>query len=219
MKKLLAPHRIMIVDDHPMMRDGLSMRISAQTDLEVCGEAAAEDEAMELFKQVCPDLVIIDISLKSGDGIELIKRIKARNSTVKILVVSAFQESLYAERAMRAGALGYLNKQESNEKVIEAIRSVIVGKRYVSCDLTQRLVGQALGKLSENQDPVDQLTDRELEVFRLIGAGLTTSSIANQLFLSTHTIDTHREKIKHKLGAKNGAELNRMAIIWTMGNY
>jgi DNA-binding NarL/FixJ family response regulator len=209
----------MVVDDHPLIREGLSMRISAEPDLEVCGAAAAEEEAMELFRQVCPDVVIIDISLKSGDGIELVKRIKARNSTTKILVISAFQESLYAERAMRAGASGYLNKQESHGEVIDAIRSVILGKRYVSCDLTQRLVGQALGKLSENQDPVDQLTDRELEVFRLIGAGLTTSNIAHQLFLSTHTIDTHREKIKHKLGAKNGAELNRMAIIWTMGNY
>jgi len=216
MKKLLARHRIMIVDDHPMMRDGLSMRISAQTDLEVCGEAAAEDEAMELFKQVCPDLVIVDISLKSGDGIELIKRIKARNSTVKILVVSAFQESLYAERAMRAGALGYLNKQESNEKVIEAIRTVINGERYASIELTQRLVSQALGKRSETHDPIEQLTDRELEIFKLIGAGVPTSTIADQLFLSTHTIDTHRENIKRKLGAKNGAELSRLAIVWML---
>ncbi len=218
MKKLLTCHRIMIVDDHPMVRDGLSMRISAQADLEVCGVAAGEDEAMELFRQVCPDLVIIDISLKSGDGIELIKRINARNSTVKILVVSAFQESLYAERAMRAGALGYLNKQESNEKLVEAIRTVIDGERYASLELTQRLVSQALGKRSETQEPIDQLTDRELEIFKLIGAGVPTSTIADQLFLSTHTIDTHRENIKRKLGAKNGAELSRLAIMWMLEN-
>jgi len=212
MKKLLAPTRIVIVDDHPMMRDGLTMRISSHTDLEVCGEAATEDEAFELVKQVCPDLIIIDIALKCGNGIELIKRVKSLNSAAKMLVVSAFQESLYAERALRAGAHGYLNKQETNEKVIEAIRSVIQGGRYMSAEMTQRMVSQALGKRSETQDPLELLTDRELEIFRLIGTGVTTGAIAEQLFLSTHTIDTHRENIKRKMGAKTGAELSRMAI-------
>jgi len=212
MNKLQTCARIMIVDDHPMMRDGLTMRISSQADMEVCGEAATEDEAVELVKQISPDLVIVDISLQSGNGIELIKRIKALNPTVKMLVVSAFQESLYAERALRAGALGYLNKQESNERVIHAIRTVMKGERYASEELTQRLVAQALGKRCETQSPIEQLTDRELEIFRLIGAGLSTGAVAEQLFLSTHTIDTHRENIKRKLGAKSGAELNRLAI-------
>ena len=188
------------------------MRISAQPDMEVCGEAATEDEAMELAKRVGPDLMLIDISLKSGDGIELIKRIRALNPSTKMLVVSAFQESLYAERAMRAGALGYLNKQESNEKLIDAIRVVNQGERYVSPEITQRLVAQALGKRSEIQNPIELLTDRELEVFKLIGLGHSTSLIADKLFLSTHTIDTHRENIKRKLGCKNGAELIRHAI-------
>ncbi len=204
--------RIVIVDDHPMMRDGLSMRISAQSDMEVCGEAATENEALEVVKQVSPDLVIIDIMLKSGNGIELVKRIKSLNPSIKMLVVSAYQESLYAERALRAGAMGYLNKQESNEKVIDAIRTVMKGERFASDELTQRLVAQALGNRSEQQDPLEQLTDRELDVFRLIGAGVTTGAIAEKLFLSTHTIDTHRENIKRKLGAKNGAELSRLAI-------
>jgi len=212
MNKTQACSRIMIVDDHPMMRDGLALRISSQADMQVCGEAASEDEAFELAKQVCPDLIIIDIALKSGNGIELVKRVKSMNPAVKMLVVSTFQESLYAERAMRAGALGYLNKQESNEKVIEAIRTVIKGERYASDELTQRLVAQALGKRSETQDPIELLTDRELEIFRLIGAGMTTGAIAEQLLLSTHTIDTHRENIKRKLGAKSGAELSRQAI-------
>jgi DNA-binding NarL/FixJ family response regulator len=202
----------MIVDDHPMMRDGLALRISSQTDMQVCGEAATEDEAFELAKQLSPDLVLIDISLKSGSGIELVKRIKTLNASIKMLMVSAFQESLYAERAMRAGALGYLNKQESNEKLIDAIRTVIKGERYVSDELTQRLLAQALGNRSEIQDPIEKLTDRELEIFRLIGAGVPTGTIAEQLFLSTHTIDTHRENIKRKLGSKNGAELSRQAI-------
>lgn len=212
MKKLLAPTRIVIVDDHPMMRDGLTMRISSHSDLEVCGEAATEDEAFELVKKVCPDLVIVDIALREGNGIELIKRIKSLNSAAKMLVVSAFQESLYAERAMRAGAHGYLNKQETNEKVIEAIRLLIQGGRYMSAEMTQRMVSQALGKRSETQDPMELLTDRELEIYRLIGTGVTTGAIAEQLFLSTHTIDTHRENIKRKMGAKTGAELSRMAI-------
>lgn len=212
MKKLLAPSRILIVDDHPLMRDGLALRISSQSDLEVCGEAATEDEGFELVKQQSPDVAIIDIALKCGNGIELVKRIKSLNPLVKMLVVSAFQESLYAERALRAGAHGYLNKQETNEKVIDAIRTVIKGERYMSADMTQRMVSQALGKRSETQDPVELLTDRELEIFRLIGAGITTGAIAEQLFLSTHTIDTHRENIKRKLNAKTGAELSRLAI-------
>ncbi len=212
MTKLRAQSRILIVDDHPMMRDGLSMRISSQPDMSVCGEAATEDEAIELVKQLCPDLVIVDISLKSGNGIELVKRIKLLNATTKMLVVSTFQESLYAERALRAGALGYLNKQESNEKLIDAIRTVMQGERFVSAETTQRLIAQALGNRTITQDPIGQLTDRELEIFKMIGEGVNTSTIAEKLFLSTHTVDTHRENIKRKLGAKNGAELNRKAI-------
>jgi len=202
----------MIVDDHPMMRDGLNMRISSQDDMEVCGEAATENAAVELVRQFCPDLVLIDISLKEGNGIELVKRIRLLNATTKMLVVSTFEESLYAERSLRAGALGYLNKNESNEKLIEAIRTVLRGDRYVSAETTQRLVSQALGKRDVMDDPLETLTDRELEIFRLIGAGVSTSAIADQLFLSTHTVDSHRENIKKKLGAKTAAELNRQAI-------
>ena len=204
--------RILIVDDHPMMRDGLTMRINSQEDMLVCGEAACENEAVELVMQTCPDLVLVDISLQSGNGIELVKRIRLLNAETKILVVSTFQESLYAERALRAGALGYLNKQESNDKLLEAIRTVLKGERFVSPEITQRLVSQALGKQSLTDDPLKILTDRELEIFRLIGAGNSTSTIAEQLFLSPHTVDTHRENIKQKLGYKNAAELNRQAI-------
>jgi len=204
--------RILIVDDHPMMRDGLTMRINSQEDMLVCGEAACENEAVELVMQTCPDLVLVDISLQSGNGIELVKRIRLLNAVTKILVVSTFQESLYAERALRAGALGYLNKQESNDKLLEAIRTVLKGERFVSPEITQRLVSQALGKQSLTDDPLKLLTDRELEIFRLIGAGNSTSTIAEQLFLSPHTVDTHRENIKKKLGFKNAAELNRQAI-------
>jgi DNA-binding NarL/FixJ family response regulator len=188
------------------------MRINSQEDMLVCGEAACENEAVELVIQTCPDLVLVDISLQSGNGIELVKRIRLLNAETKILVVSTFQESLYAERALRAGALGYLNKQESNDKLLEAIRTVLKGERFVSPEIAQRLVSQALGKQSLTDDPLKVLTDRELEIFRLIGAGNSTSTIAEQLFLSPHTVDTHRENIKKKLGFKNAAELNRQAI-------
>lgn len=212
MKNIAAKSRIMIVDDHPMIRDGITMRISSQEDMVVCGEAATEDEAIELAKQLCPDLVLIDLSLKKGSGIELVKRLRLIDATTKMLIVSTFPESLYAERILRAGALGYLNKQETNEKLIEAIRTVLHGDRYVSAETTQRLVTIALGKREVTDDPLAALTDRELEIFRLIGAGVSTSAIAEQLFLSTHTVDTHRENIKKKLCAKSGAELNRQAI-------
>jgi DNA-binding NarL/FixJ family response regulator len=206
-----SPIRILIVDDHSMVREGLRLRISAFSDLDVCGEASTEEEAMTLVKQTNPQLIIVDISLKGGNGIELIKRVKSLYPSIKMLVSSGFHESLYAERALRAGAMGYLNKQDSGEKVIEAIRVVLSGERYVSPEITQRLVSQALGNRGDVMDPIDLLTDRELEIFRMIGKGRTSSAIANELFLSTHTIDSHRENIKRKLGLKNAAELNAHA--------
>jgi DNA-binding NarL/FixJ family response regulator len=208
----------MIVDDHPLVREGMAMRISGQRDLEVCGEAATEDEAIALVKETCPDLMIVDISLKSGHGIGLIKQVHARHPTVRMLVVSGFQESLYAERALRAGATGYLNKQESNDKLIDAIRSVLKGEVYVGPEIMRRLVAQALGTHGETQTPIEQLSDRELEIFRMIGQGQTSGAIADKLGLSTHTIDTHRENIKRKLGATTGAELNRQAVEWVVAN-
>ena len=210
--------KILIVDDHPSVREGLALRISLHSDLEVCGEADSEDQALALVKQTGPDLVLVDISLKSGHGIELIKRIRSFDPAIKMLVISGFQESLYAERAFRAGALGYLNKQESNEKMIEAIRTVLAGKRFLSPEISRRLIEQALGASDRTKTPIEQLTDRELEVFRMIGEGMKTSDIAEQLFLSTHTIDTHRENIKRKLAISNAAELSRAAVQWLLEN-
>lgn len=218
MSKRRAPARILIVDDHPLVREGLATRIALQPDLQVCGEAGTEDEAIALVGQTGPDLVLVDIALKSGHGIELVKQIKQRHPTVKTLVVSGFQESLYAERALRAGALGYLNKQESNEKVIDAIRTVLRGERFVGPDVSRRLINQALGGADATQPPIKRLTDRELEIFRMIGEGLTSGTIAERLFLSPHTIDTHRENIKRKLGLKNAGELSRAAVQWLLEN-
>jgi DNA-binding NarL/FixJ family response regulator len=137
---------------------------------------------------------------------------------VKMLVISGFQESLYAERACRAGAMGYLNKQESSEKMIEAIRTVLSGERFLSPEISRRLISQALGSSDRTKTPIEQLTDRELEIFRMIGEGLPTGLIASRLFLSTHTIDTHRENIKRKLALSNAAELTRAAVRWLLEN-
>jgi len=208
----ISKTRIAIVDDHPMMRDGLTMRITGQPGWEVCGVAATEDEGFALVTAECPDLVLVDIALKSGNGIELIKRIRARNQSVKFLAVSAYKESVYAERALRAGALGYLNKQETNDKLIEAIRTVLRNERFLSEELKSRLVGSALGRNPVEQEPTAILSDREKEIFRLIGEGLTTGAIAEQLFLSTHTIDTHREHLKRKLNVSSANELSRLAF-------
>jgi len=214
--KQRVPAKILIVDDHPLVREGLAMRISLHPDLSICGEAESEDEAITLVKNVGPDLVLIDISLKSGNGLDLIKRIRSLDMPTRMLVVSGFQESLYAERAFRAGALGYLNKQQSSEKLIEAIRTVLAGKRFISPEISHRLIEQALGAKDAGRTPVERLTNRELEIFRMIGEGLTTSIIANRLFLSTHTVDTHRENIKRKLAISTAAELSRAAVQWVL---
>lgn len=210
--------KILIVDDHPSVREGLALRISLHPDLEVCGEADSENEAYELVKDLRPDLVLVDISLRSGHGLDLIKRIKSLDAEVRMLVISGFQESLYAERAVRAGALGYLNKQESNEKMIEAIRTVLSGEYFLSSEMKRRLISQAVKASGATKSPIEQLTDRELQVFRMIGEGLSSSTIANRLFLSIHTIDSHRENIKRKLSINSAAELSRAAVQWLLEN-
>lgn len=212
MSNLKLKTRIVIIDDHPLMRDGLTMRITAQAGWEVCGVAATEDDGFAMIIEECPDLVLVDISLKFGNGIDLIKRVRTRNPCVKFLAISAYKESLYAERALRAGALGYLNKQETNEKLIEAIHTVLRNERFLSEELKARLVASALSKNSSNNDPIDSLSDRELEIYRLIGEELTTGAIAEKLFLSTHTIDTHREHLKQKLNVSSAHELSRLAF-------
>lgn len=218
MNKMSPPKKILIVDDHPSVRDGLSLRIALHSDLAVCGEADSEDEAFKLVKKTAPDLVLVDISLKSGNGIELLKRIRSHNPAIKMLVVTGFQESLYAERACRAGALGFLNKQESSVKLMEAIRTVLAGERYLSPAITRRLINQSLGVRDNSKSPIENLTNRELEIFRMIGQGLTSGAIAERLLLSPYTIDTHRENIKRKLDLRNAAELSRAAVQWLLEN-
>ncbi len=212
------PSRILIVDDHPLVREGLRMRLSLQAEWQVCGEAGSEEEALALIPKTLPQLVLVDLNLQSGHGIDLIKRIKSLYPRMAMLVFSGFDESLYAERALRAGALGYLNKRASHEKLVEAIHAVLNGQRFISSALAQRLVHQALGDTDPSSAPTSRLTDRELEVFRLIGTGFATGAIAERLFLSPHTIDTHRENIKRKLNLGSGGELTRAAVQWVLEN-
>lgn len=213
------PLRILLIDDHPLVREGLAARIDTQPDLAICGEAGTIAAALPLFKETTPDLTIIDIQLEDGNGIDLIKEIHGRWPRAKMLVVSAFDETLYAERALRAGALGYINKRELQGQVLEAIRTVLDGGRYLSEKMTQQLLSQAVNQKGDaDQNPIERLSDRELEVFQMIGNGMTTATIARQLHLSVHTIDTHREKLRHKLGAGNGAELMKLAVQWVLEN-
>src|SRR6201996_4465612 len=208
---------IAIVDDHPLVREGLAARISAQPDMEVCGEADDIESAMELIVTKRPALVIVDIALRDGHGIDLIKRIVAAGVDTRMLVVSAYDEAFFAERALRAGALGYINKQELQGQVVEAMRTVLRGERYLSATMAQRLIAQAIGsKIS--QGGTDLLTDRELQIFQLIGRGKSTREIAQELNVSVHTIDSHREHIRAKLDLRTGTELIQRAVQWHIEN-
>jgi DNA-binding NarL/FixJ family response regulator len=208
--------RILIVDDHPIVRRGLRQLIGSEPDLEVCGEAADAPDAMQKVVETHPDLVIVDISLQSGNGIELIKQIKAYDARIKMLVSSMHEESLYAERSLRAGAMGYVNKEAAPESLIEAIRQVLKGGVYLSGGMTDRLLRRVVTGEDVQRYSVENLSDRELEVFELIGAGLATRQIAEKLHLSIKTIETHRENIKAKLALANSSELARRAVQWVL---
>ena len=212
--------KVLIVDDHPAVREALAMRIGRQSDLEVCGEAADLSEALSLVADTQPDVAVIDISLKTGCGIDLIKRIKDRDDTVRMLVWSTHSESLYAERALRAGALGYINKDQATDKIVEAIRRVLEGKVYLSDAMAEKMLRRAVGEGREivTRSPLDALADRELEVFRLIGQGGKTAEIAERLHLSVKTVETYRDRIRQKLDLSDGTKLAHYATQWVLEN-
>jgi DNA-binding NarL/FixJ family response regulator len=218
--KLKKPAQVLIVDDHPAVREALALRIERQADLEVCGEAADMSEALRLIAETRPDVAVIDISLKTASGIDLIKRIRDRNDHVRIVVWSMHSESLYAERALRAGALGYVNKDQATDRIIEAIRRVLAGKVYLSEAMTERMVQRSVGGTREGatRSPLDVLADRELEVFRLIGEGLKTVEIAERLHLSVKTVETYRDRIRQKLALDDGTRLAHYATQWLLEN-
>ena len=215
----VARHRILIVDDHPIVRRGLKELVADEPDLEVCGEAADEPEAIQQLEETQPDVVVVDLSLPSGHGLELIRKIRLYDERIKILVSTMHDESLFAERTLRAGAAGYINKQEAPEKIIDALRQVLRGEVYLSSHITNRLLLRLRGDQSTDGDPVKRLTDRELEVFEMIGKGLPARKIAKNLGLSHKTIESHREKIKVKLNLNNASEMTRYATKWVLEDH
>lgn len=207
--------KILIVDDHPLVRTGFAQLIGDCPDLEVCGEAGDMAEALRQIDGAHPDLAIIDLSLAGGSGLDLIEHIKSRDKNILMLVASMHDETLYAERVLAAGARGYINKQEAQDSIIRAIRQVLSGKVYLSQKMTDRLLSGMVDTNNETRD-IDSLSNRELQVFELIGEGVPASQIAEQLNLSVKTIETHQAHIKKKLGLDSAHELNQRAIRWVM---
>lgn len=212
--------RVLIVDDHPAVREALALRIARQPDLEVCGEAADTSEALHLIAQTPPDVAVVDISLKTGNGIDLIKRIRDRNDHVRILVWSMHSESLYAERALRNGAQGYITKDQDTDRIVEAVRRVLAGKVWLSEAMTERMLQRTIGGRHEAipRLPVDVLADRELEVLRLIGEGVKTADIAARMHLGVKTVETYRHRIRQKLDLSDGTTLAHYATQWVLEN-
>jgi DNA-binding NarL/FixJ family response regulator len=212
-------HSILLIDDHPIVRQGLAQLINQESDLQVTSEAATAREALEALEEGAapPDVAIVDISLEDRSGIELIKDLRARHPQLPVLALSMHDEALYAERALRAGAKGYIMKQEATEKVMTAIRKVLAGQIYVSEKMAARLVDQVVDrKPGEGDSPLSRLSDRELEIFGMIGRGMGTREVANKLSLSIKTIEAHREHIKEKLRLRSGTELMRMAVQYAL---
>lgn len=207
--------RVVLVDDHPMIRQGLAGLINEEPNLVVCGEAGSSRQAMELISAVKPDLALVDISLDERDGIELIKEVRAQHPEVRLLVLSMHDESIYAERALRAGARGYVMKAEAAATVMTAIHRVLSGKIYTSEKVAEQLLHRVTtgpANARSTTSPVEKLSDRELQIFNLLGEGVRVREIATQLYISIKTVESHRVNIKTKLGLKTSAELLRYAI-------
>ncbi len=205
--------RILLVDDHPVMREGLAQLINHEPDLVVCGQHEDAAKAFAAIPDLLPDLAVVDLSLQGSSGLELVKNSRATHPKLRILVLSMHDETLYAERVLRAGAAGYIMKQEASDKVLGAIRQVLAGGVYLSERMGSKLMSQLVGgKTAEIGSSLERLSDRELEVFGLIGQGKGTRQIAEQLHLSVKTIESHRAHIKEKLNLKDANELVHTAI-------
>jgi DNA-binding NarL/FixJ family response regulator len=207
--------RVFLVDDHPMVRERLAHLIDQQADLKVCGEASNVTEALEGIEHIQPDIAIVDLSLRDSNGLDLIKDLKVRGSRIPVLVLSMHAESLYAERVLRAGAMGYVSKQESTRNILTAVRRVLEGGIHVSSDMAGSLVKRIVGGLqSQETSPIARLADRELEVFQLLGRGQGTRKIAESLNLSVKTVESYRARIKEKLQLDDGVQLLQRAVQW-----
>jgi DNA-binding NarL/FixJ family response regulator len=208
--------KVFLVDDHPIVRQGLALFIEREPDLMVCGEAEDATSALQAIRDAAPDFVILDISLNGPDGLELLKTLRVRYPNLPALVLSMHDESVYAERALRAGANGYIMKQEAADKVITAIRHILGGDVYLSDRLTKQMLQQFVNGSISPRDPLAKLSDRELEVFRLIGAGHGTRQIADELHVSAKTVESYQAHIKEKLALRNARELVQYAVEWSL---
>jgi len=220
-KPQLASHpkkfRVLLVDDHPIVRQGLGLLIDREADLSVCGEADNSHSAFHAITTLRPDIVVLDISLSGPDGLDILKEIRMNTVDLAVLMLSMHDESIYASRAIRAGANGYIMKQEATEKVLVAIRRILQGEVYLSDRLTNSMLRQyVLGAAPAKTSPLVSLSDRELEVFRLIGEGHGTRQIADELHVSVKTIESYQAHIKEKLSLKNSRELVQHAIEWAV---
>jgi DNA-binding NarL/FixJ family response regulator len=213
--KLNRKQRIFIVEDHPIFRDGISQLINKEDDMIVVGGCETSGECLKYIKENLPDLIIVDITLKDSCGIELTKEIKKTYPNMPVLILSMHEELIFADRVLKAGARGYMTKREATGKVIEAIRRVLQGKIYICDTMIDHFLERSItGGQNFTSSPVERLSEREFEVFNLIGKGMTNRSIAEVLTVSTNTISTYRERIKEKLNLQNNAELNRYAMQW-----
>jgi DNA-binding NarL/FixJ family response regulator len=207
--------KIYLVDDHPLMRKGIAMTLDLEMDFEVCGQAESAEEAISDIPAQKPDIVVIDISLPGMNGIELIKHLKAQNPDLLMLVVSRHDEDMYAERAIKAGARGYLMKMEAGDVIVNAIRRILKGQLYLSEEINNKLLmGMVTGGQIGHSSPLEILSDRELEVFEQIGNGSTTREIAERMHISIKTVESYRTRIKTKLDISNGNELIKQAVQW-----
>ena len=212
--------KVFIIDDHELVRQGLRTLISSEDDLEVCGEAANVCQAKQLKQSIEPDLAVIDISLPDGSGLDLINNLHQWRPEMRIIVLSMYDDELFAERALNNGAMGYISKQDSANKLLEAIRQVLDNKVYVSPKMTDRLLKRfSHNAKNDARSVVDLLSDREIQVFELIGNGKKTAEIAEQLNISVKTIETYRSKIKQKFNFTSSAELTRSAVLWSLENH
>lgn len=207
--------RVFVVDDHLILREGLRMLLNGQTDLEVCGEASRAQEGLKAMLESAPDLAIVDLSLEDSNGLDLLKDLHTRLPDLPVLVLSMHDESLFADRAIRAGARGYLMKKEAGKELLSAIRTILSGKIYLSERRSQQVLGAALsGRAPVAKAPIEKLSDREIEVFEMIGQGTRTRDIARNLHLSVKTVESHRARIKEKLGLADSMQLVQHAVRW-----
>jgi DNA-binding NarL/FixJ family response regulator len=214
---LAIKSKVLVVDDHPIVRQGLTLLINRESDLMVCGEAEDAHTAMQSLTATRPDILVVDISLNGPDGLDLLKEIRARHPNLPVLILSMHDESIYAERALRAGAQGYIMKQEATEKVLVALRRILSREIYVSERIANRMLQRYIGgPIAGRPSSIADLTDRELEVFRLIGEGHSTRQIAEDLHISVKTVESYQSHIKEKLSLRSARELVQHAIQWSI---